>query len=334
MSFKVVILGTGTIAPGVAEEILGKIGVVPQRVDCQNEAEVLAAAADADAIIRAGGVPVGHSLIQGLKNCKIISCFGVATYDVDVEAATERGICVTHMPDLTTEEVTDHIMALLLACARQVVRGHQVVKAGGWRSGNDEPRQLGLSLRNLRGQTLGMVGFGRAGSALAPKAAGFGLRLLAHDPYIPPETAAAIGVTLADFDTLLRESDFIVVLAPLTRETHHMFDRQAFAKMKPTAYIFNATGSGALIDEEALYEALRDGVIAGAGLDTTDPMPVPPHSPLLTLDSVVWTPHVGFQSRDSLPAIQQRMCQNVVIRLSGQWPPVMVNPEVRRRVSL
>lgn len=333
MSFKVVILGSSAIAPGLAEEILGEIGVVPQRMDCQTEAEVLAAAADADAVIRGGGVPFGRSLIQGLQQCQIISCFGVATYDVDLGAATERGICVTHMPDLTTEEVTDHIMALLLACARQVVRGHQVVKTGGWRPGNDEPRRIGLSLRQLRGQTLGMVGFGRGGSALAPKAAGFGLRLQAYDPYISSEVAAT-GVALTDFDTILRESDFIAILAPLTRETYHIFNREAFAKMKPTAYIFNATGSGALIDEDALYEALRDGVIAGAGLDTTEPMPVRPDSPLLTLDNITWTPHLGFQSRDSLPAIQRRMCQNVVTRLSGRWPALLANPQVMGRVSL
>ncbi len=334
MSFKVVILGSGIIAPGLAEEILGQIGVAPQRVDPQTEAEVLAAAADADAIMRAGGVPFTRSLIEGLQNCKIISCFGVATYDVDLPTATEKGICVSHMPDLTTEEVTDHIMALILACARRVVRGHQIVKAGGWRYDNEEPRQIGLSLRRLQGQTLGMVGFGRAGSALARKAAGFGLRLLAYDPYISQETAASLGVTLTDYETILKEADFAAILAPLTRETYQMFNREAFAKMKPTAYLFNATGSGALIDEDALYEALRDGVIAGAGLDTTEPMPVPPSNPLLTLDNITWTPHIGFQSQDSLSAIQSRMCQNVITRLSGQWPALLANPQVTQRVQL
>ncbi|HJX70126.1 MAG TPA: C-terminal binding protein, partial [Dehalococcoidia bacterium] len=286
--------------PGIPpdEKVLTDIGAQFAKIPCHSEEELIATAQDADAIIT---IPMNQlfprRVIERLNKCRIISSPGIGYEGIDLAAATERGICVTNVPDYCLEEVSDHAMALLLACARKLFRLDKAVKEGKWDS-LEKPQirnKIWPPMFRIRGQTVGLIGFGRIPRALVPKAKGFGLRVIAHDPYAPPGIAEELGVELVDLDRLLRESDYVSVHAALTAETKHMLGLEQFKKMKPTAYLINAA-RGPLIDETALYTALSEGYIAGAGLDVMDPEPPSLDNPLFKLDNVIFTAHSAHYS--------------------------------------
>lgn len=279
---------------------------------------------DADAVITVFE-PFTRKVIEKLEKCRVIAAIGVGYQNIDVAAATKAGICATNNPEYCLEEVSDHTMALVLALARKIKLLDETVRSG--KSDYAEVAQVRPPMYCLRGQTLGLVGFGRIPRVLVPKARGFGLRLITYDPYLPPSVAQEFGVEIVDFDTLLKQSDFVSIHAALTAENYHMFGREQFPKMKPTAYLIN-TARGGLVDEAALYTALREGNLAGAALDVNDPEPIKPDNPLLTLKNVIVTGHSSFYSETSAVELRRQPVDQVVQVLSGERPKALLNPEV------
>ncbi|RME43614.1 MAG: C-terminal binding protein [Caldilineae bacterium] len=264
---------------------------------------------------------VTADIIRQLERCRVIGRFGIGVDNVDIEAATRAGIVVTYVPDYCLDEVSDHALALLLALARKIPYANRLVHAGRW-----DMRAV-VPLHRLRGRTLGLVGFGKIPQLLAPKAQALGLKVITFDPYIADEVTQSFGVERLDFESLLRRSDYISVHAPLTPETHHLFNAAAFERMKPGALLIN-TARGPLVDDHALAAALDAGHLAGAALDVMPVEPPPPDSPLLGRDNVILTPHTAFYSEESLLDLQTKAAQDVARVLQGETPRYPVNPQV------
>ena len=298
---------------------------------CKTEEEVIEAAREADAII-AVIAPITRKVVENLPKCRVVATPKVGYDNIDAVAAAEHGICVATAGDYSREEVSDQAMALLLACARKVVRLFDAAKEGNWGPPLMSPRivQIWRPMFRLRDQTLGIVGLGSIARALLPKAQGFGMRVIAFDPFISHEAAQKLGVEMVDFDQLLRESDFISIHAVLTKDNHDLFGLEEFKKMKPTAYLIN-TARGELVNTDALCTAVSEGYIAGAGLDVLHPEPPPPDSPLFKLETIIVTAHSGHYSDTAMPEPARRAPQEVVRVLNGQWPRALVNPAVKDR---
>lgn len=253
---------------------------------------------------------------------KVISNHAVGYDNVDIPAATARGIPVGNTPGILTDATADFAFALLLAAARRVVEGERFVRAGRWKT-------WGPSLllgQDVYGATLGVIGFGRIGQAVARRAAGFAMRVLYYDPS-QPQPPANLRATPVDLATLLRESDFVSLHVPLTQETRHLINRETLALMKPTAVLVN-TARGPVVDQAALYEALREQCIFAAALDVTDPEPIPPDSPLLTLDNCLIVPHIASASVTTRAKMALMAAENLLAGLRGERLPHCVNPEV------
>ena len=295
------------------------------------KAEVrLAAEPTAEAILevarQADGLLVTYAQITGdiirqLERCRVISRFGIGIDNIDVEAATEKGIVVTYVPDYCVDEVSDHAMALLLALARKVTYANRLVQGGRW-----EMKAV-VPLHRLRGRVLGLVGFGKIPRALTPKAQAFGLKVIACDPYVPAETTARLEVELVDFEQLLQQADYVSIHAPLTPETHHLFNEDAFKQMKSDALLVN-TARGPLVDVAALAAALDRGQLAGAALDVMPIEPPPADSPLPGRDNVILTPHTAFYSEESLLDLQTKAAEDTARVLRGEAPRYPVNPQI------
>ncbi len=295
----------------------GEVVVAPNG----EEETLIGLARDADAIMTCFA-QVTENVVRAAERCKVIGRFGVGVDNIAVSTATELGIAVTYVPDYCVDEVSDHVVALLLAWNRKIVLFDQSVKERGWGS---EP--LTMRMMRLRGKTIGIVGFGRIGQAVASKARGFGLSILAADPFVDPSTVESFGGTLVELSTLLRESDFVSLHAPLSEETRKMIGPDELALMKPEAFLINAA-RGPLIDEEALYNALLYGAIAGAGVDVmVDNVPSPDH-PLFALENIIVTPHVAFFSQESTLELEQRAAAEVVRVMHGVMPDNLVNSAV------
>ena len=265
---------------------------------------------------------VTENVVRAAGRCQVIGRFGVGVDNIAVATATELGIAVTYVPDYCVDEVSDHVMALLHAWNRKIVLFDRSVKEHGWGS-----QPLKMRMMRLRGKTIGIVGFGRIGQAVAYKAQAFGMRILAADPFMSPETVAACGGELVDLPTLLRSSDFVSLHTPLNNQTRNLIGPAELANMKPGAFLINAA-RGPLIDEEALYIALSDGTIAGAGLDVMVDNVPPQDHPLFALDNIIVTPHVAFFSQESTLELEQRAASEVVSVMLGKMPDNLVNPAV------
>ena len=253
---------------------------------------------------------------------KVISNHAVGVDNVDVAAATARGIPVGNTPGILTDATADMAFALLLAAARRVVAGDRLVKAGGWKTWGP-----GFMLgADLAGATLGIVGFGRIGRAVARRAGGFGLRILFTDPS-PAQPEPGVTAAQVDLDTLLHESDFISLHTPLTEETRGLINATTLGRMKPTAVLVN-TSRGPVVDQQALYEALSAKRIFAAALDVTDPEPLPPNSPLLALETCIIVPHIASASWRTREKMSLMAAENLIAGLKGELLPNCVNPEV------
>jgi glyoxylate reductase len=253
---------------------------------------------------------------------KIISNHAVGVDNVDVAAATARGIPVGNTPGILTDATADMAFALLLAAARRVVEGDRLVKAGDWKTWGP-----GFMLgADLAGATLGIVGFGRIGRAVARRASGFGMHIIFTDP---SQTASEPGVmtTQVDLDTLLREADFISLHTPLTDETRGLINADTLGCMKPTAVLVN-TSRGPVVDQPALYEALKSQRIFAAALDVTVPEPLPADHPLLSLDNCIIVPHIASASWRTRERMSVMAAENLIAGLKGERLPNCVNPEV------
>ncbi len=253
---------------------------------------------------------------------KVISNCAAGVDNVDVPAATHRGIPVGNTPGVLTDATADFAFALLMAAARRVVEGERQVRSGGWKTWSLD-YLLGA---DLSGATLGIVGFGRIGRAVARRATGFGMRIIFSDPR-PAAAEAGVEATQVNFDTLLREADFISLHTPLTNDTRGLMNATAFTKMKPTAVLVN-TSRGPVVDQHALYEALKSRQIFAAALDVTVPEPLPTDNPLLTLENCIVVPHIASASRQTRQKMSRMAAENLIAGLKGEHLPNCVNPEV------
>lgn len=260
---------------------------------------------------------VSSELIASMERCRIVCRVGTGMDAIDIDAATRRNIWVTNVPDYSVDEVSSHAIAFLLAHARRLVPLLKSTREGIWKSDSIKP------VMRLRGQTLGVVGLGRIGRAVAAKARGLGLEVIAYDPYLT-DGAAVEGVRLTDRETLLRSSDFISLHVPLTETSRAIIDAEALAKMKPTAFLIN-TARGPLIDEDAVLQAVRAMRIAGVALDVLVTEPPSPDSPLLHEERVLVTPHVGWYSEEANIDVRMRAAEDVVRVLRGEKPRTPVN---------
>jgi glyoxylate reductase len=282
--------------------------------------ELCRAVAGAEAIVPMGAHPVPAAVIGAAPRLRVIAVAAVGYNLVDVDTATRRGILVTNTPGVLTETTADMAWALMLAVARRVAESDRFVRAGRWR-GVTWSLMLG---EDVSGATIGIIGLGRIGKAVARRAAGFGMRILYHSRRPDPE-AAAVGAEYRSKVDLLREADFVLLTVPLTPETRRLVGAPELSLMKPTAFLVNVA-RGPVVDEGALVEALRGHRIAGAGLDVFEDEPRV-HQGLLDLDRVVLTPHIGSASRATRLRMATRAAENCVTALEGRRPPNLVNPE-------
>ena len=281
-------------------------------------------AADAD-IVLAGEEPVDAAMIGTMERCRAIIVFGIGFDHVDVDAATRAGIAVVNHPGVWTDEVADHAMALLLGLARRVPQSHELIREDkGWTA---EAVALMGSSSTLKGRTLGIVGFGRIGRAVARRAAPFGMRLLVCDPYIDPEIPVEYGGELVSLQELLQRSDFVSTHTPLTEETYHLFSETQFRLMKPAAIFIN-TSRGKVQDERALLRALEERWIAGAGLDVLEEEPAAPGHALVGRRDTIVTPHSAYYSERSVAGLHERMIRAIADTMAGRIPYNLVNREV------
>src|SRR6266850_536512 len=307
-----------------AKEVLSAIGAELQLAADSSPESVMKLAADADAVL-VTYAKIDGDMIRRMNKARIISRFGIGVDNVDLDAATQKGIVVTKVPDYCIDEVSDHAMALLLAAVRKIPTATDQVHAGTWKMPNFVP------IHRLRGSVLGLVGFGRIPQLVAPKAKAFGIRVVAFDPYVPAEVFTRAGVERVEFAQLLNISDYVSIHSPLLPETRNLFNAEAFRQMKPTAYLVN-TARGPIVDAAALAAALDAGHLAGAALDVM-PQEPPVDSPLVGRADVIITPHTSFYSEESLVELQVKAAEEVVRVLSGQAPRNPVNPEAVQRTA-
>jgi D-3-phosphoglycerate dehydrogenase len=337
MSYKVVAqlpaqAATGVISERYAWELesLAPIGADITEVAAATEEEFLAVAHDADALITSWGFPITRRIVEGLQRCVVIGVGSVGTDMIDVGAATEAGIVVTNTPDIFIEEVADHAMAMLLACARRVIEQHEMVIGGRWFEG----RPVLSRFPRLYGTTLGLVSFGNVARATARRARGFGFHLCAYDPYVSELAMTSEGVEpLTSLGELLERSDYVSIHAPLNPETYHLIGEAELARMRPDAVLVN-TGRGGIVDEVALAAAVKEGRLAGAGLDVLEQEPPPADHPLFGLPNVIFSPHVASATARMRPETRRRVGREVALVLTGRWPRSTVNPTVLPRTEL
>jgi len=267
---------------------------------------------------------IDAEVMDAAEGLKVISNYAVGYNNIDVAAATERGIYVTNTPGILTDTTADAAFALLMAAARRIPEADRHIRARGWIHAWGPRMFIGT---DVHGKTLGILGMGRIGSAIAKRAKGFDMKVIYHDIYRREDLEEELGIAYKSREEVLREADFVSLHVPLTPETHHMIGAGEMAAMKETAILIN-TSRGPVVDEEALYEALRDGAIAGAGLDVFEVEPINPGSPLLDLDNIVLTPHLASGSVETRTKMAVTAATNLVSVLQGKEPPNLVNPEV------
>ena len=321
MPFKVLV--TDYVWPSVEPEraVLAKIGAELVVAPDGEENTLAALAKDVDGILTCFA-QVTDKVVRAAENCVVIGRYGVGVDNIAVDTATELGIAVTYVPDYCVDEVSDHVMGLLLDWNRRISLFDNSVKSAGWGS-----VPLTMRIMRLRGKKLGVVGLGRIGRAVCAKALAFGFDVLTYDPYISAEQASEAGARSVDMETLLRESDFVTLHSPLTPDTENLIGEAELALMKDDSFLINCA-RGPLIDEEALYAALQSGSIGGAGLDVlVDAHPSPDYR-LLKLDNVLVTPHVAFFSQEAVLELEERAAGEVASVLQGQMPDNLVNTAV------
>jgi len=334
MTFKVVVTQYNRPPSDLTTNVIREAGIEVEWIPATTENEVITASKDADVML-VGTVPhTTRKVLEALPKLKMVGRSGVGVDSIDLDAATELGICATNTPGINTSEVADHAMAMLLSITRKIPEQNAALKAGAW---SDRPKEIDAfrgQLRRIAGTTVGIFGLGSIGKAFATRVRGFGPeKIIAYDPYVPQTMADLFGVQLVDFDTLLAESDYLTVHSPATAETNHIFNIDAFRKMKPSAIFINCA-RGPIVDEAGLQEALQTGEIVAAGIDVTEIEPLDAESPLFKLDNLTISPHIAGTSEISGIAGATRWGENAVNILTGKPLHGLGNPEVVKRIAV
>lgn len=307
----------------IERSILEPIGAEVIALQAKSEDDLIAYMGDCDAVMNQYE-RVGAKAIAAMRRCKVIARYGVGVDIVDVEAATARGIQVTNVRDYCTEEVADHAIALWLALTRKLPQYDRATHQGVWHWKSGQP------VHRLRGQTMGIVSFGKIGRAIVARARAFGVSIVVHDPYLDGDFIRGQGAAPVTRDELLARADVIMMQVPMTAETHHFLGVEELARVKPGVVIVN-TGRGPTIDNKALYDAMVAGRVAGAGLDDPEEEPAkrrhwdPKDNPLFTLPNVIVTPHVAYYSEESIRLARETAASEVARVLTGQAPNNPVN---------
>ena len=279
---------------------------------------------DVDALATLLSDKIDAEVFDAAPKLKMIAQLAVGFDNVDVQEATKRGIYVSNTPEVLTDTTADFAWALLMTLARRVVEADKYVRTGRWKVGWHPAMLQG---RDVYGATIGIVGAGRIGYAVAKRATGFSMKILFYDVIPRPEMEKDFGAKKVDLDTLLKQSDFVSIHVPLMKETHHLINAEKLRLMKKTAYLIN-NSRGPVVDEKALYDALNEGRIAGAGLDVFEQEPAPLDNPLLKLDNVVVAPHISSASYETRSKMAEMVADNLVAFFEGKKPPNLVNPDV------
>ncbi len=300
----------------VAEEIapsgieaLSRAGEVANLAGASRD-ELLAALADADALVVRSATDVDAELLASAPMLRVVGRAGIGVDNIDLSAATARGVMVVNAPQANIISAAEHTFALLLAQARNVPRGDASIRDGRW-------ERAQLKGVELHGKTLGIIGLGRIGTLVARRAAAFGMKLLAYDPYVSVESARRLGAEVLPLDEVLAQADFLTIHLPKTNETAGLISTEAFAKMKDGVRIVNASRGG-IVDEAALVEAVRSGKVGGAGLDVFDVEPLAPDSPLVEEPRIVLSPHLGASTTEAQDKAGTDVAAAVVAALSGE----------------
>lgn len=315
----------------IEQSIVAGAGFELVAAQCKSEDDVIEVAADADAVLTQYA-EVGKRAIQSFTRCKVIARYGIGVDIVDVDAATAKNIVVTNVPnDWCMNEVADHAVALLLALIRKLPTYDEATRAGEWHW------QTGRPIQRLQEGTLGLFSFGAIAKEVARRMRGFGVRIIAHDPFVDEREAASLGVSLVSFEELLAQSDYLVIQAPLTRETRGRFGETELRRMKRGAILVN-TARGPIVKDADLYRVLKDGWLTGAGLDDLEEEPAKqadwkPNNPLFRLENVIITPHAAYYSEQSIQIVRRFASEEVVRVLEGKSPLSPVNKVQRVNVK-
>jgi len=335
MSFKVV---NTLVVPGVSygEELLDSLDATLVTGSWFTEDELISHTKDADAVICASpGQPWNRRVIKTLSQCRILATMSIGYDRIHLKTAAELDLAVINIPEFCIDEVSSQAIAFIMALGRRLIpidrafRATQTNFSPGNRKGVAD---YVAPIFRMRDQTVGIVGLGKIGTAVALKAKGLGMRVIAYDPYVLGGVMRSRGVEPVDFDALLHESDYISINADLNEETRGMFGPEEFKKMKPTSYLIN-TARGKIVRQAALIHALKEGLIAGAGLDVLEDEPISSGNPILDLPNVILTGHCAWYSTtsDSPSEYWHKGMEQVVMALKGEWPTYAVNPEIKER---
>jgi len=282
---------------------------------------IIQKAAKVDALVSLLTDKIDVEVFDVAPNLEIIAQFAVGYDNIDIKEATKRGIYVTNTPGVLTETTADFAWALLMTVARRVVEADKYIRSGKWKVGWHPTMILG---RDVYGATLGIVGVGRIGAAVAKRARGFDMKILYYDVIRRPDLEKTLGLAFADLDTLLQKSDFVSIHVPLMKKTYHLIDERKLKLMKKTACLIN-NSRGSVVDEKALYKALAEGWIAGAALDVFEQEPTSVDNPLLELDNVVVSPHISSSSHETRSRMAEMVAENLIAFFEGRIPPNLVN---------
>ena len=319
---------SGNIPMSEEIEELSRVGAKVIEGNCLTEDDIIRVAAEAKVLLVVSS-QITRRVMEALPRCQAIVRYGIGYDTVDVPAATDNGILVVNVPDFCFEEVSNHAIALVLACAKKFIFMDRSVKAGRW----EECKAAQAPMGSIWGQTLGVIGCGNIGRRVARKAQCFDLRVIGADPFVDKSLAEECGITLVSLEELLRESDYVSVNTLLNADTRHLLGEKEFEQMKSSAYVIN-TSRGSVIDEPALIKALLEKQIAGAGLDVFEQEPVDPDNQLLKMDNVIALPHTAAFSDASFSRLARSVGQEAARVVSGKWPRNVVNSGVKPKIDL
>ncbi len=324
--FKVVITDADFADFDLEREELEKINAKLEIHQCQSEQEIIEATRDADGLI-VQYANINRNVIESLEKCKVISRYGVGVDTLDIEAATEHNICIVNVRDYCFDEVSTHTLALTLSCIRKIVLLNDSVKKGTW------DVKIAKPIFSEKNKIFGLIGYGAIGKIVAKKAQAFGFKAVSYDPFISASVMGESDVKKVELEDLIRSADVISLHLPLNDHTRNIIDEKELKMMKKTTFLIN-TSRGGLINEEALYRALTENWIAGAGLDVLEKEAFDPNYKLFTLDNLIITPHAAFYSEDSLKNLKRLAAMGVSQVLQGQVPTYLVNKEILEKIEL